>query len=149
MLLGGSRNRADAAQTKTGHPGIRFPRNKSSHWLRDPASGRYERENMLQNSILSKSAKSLLQRLIGIRLTRLSTLAAGAFGMAVSLSPATVRAQEYPWCLSREGYLYCFYKTQEQCQWTASGIGGCALNPRLLFANKPRDSNQNLLSHMK
>jgi hypothetical protein len=22
------------------------------------------------------------------------------------------------------------------------GIGGCALNPRLLFPNKPRDSNQ-------
>jgi hypothetical protein len=42
-----------------------------------------------------------------------------------------------------------FYKTQEQCQWTASGIGGCALNPRLLFPNKPRDSNLNLLSHMK
>ena len=39
--------------------------------------------------------------------------------------------------------------TQEQCQWTASGIGGCALNPRLLFPNKPRDSNLNLLSHMK
>jgi Protein of unknown function (DUF3551) len=49
-------------------------------------------------------------------------------------------AREYPWCLSRESYLYCFYKTQEQCQWTASGIGGCALNPRLLFPNKPRDS---------
>jgi Protein of unknown function (DUF3551) len=104
---------------------------------------------MLQNSIQSKSAKSLLQRLIGIRLTRLSPLAAVALGMAASLSPATVQAQEYPWCLSREGYLYCFYKTQEQCQWTASGIGGCALNPRLLFPNKPRDSDQNLLSHMK
>jgi hypothetical protein len=39
-----------------------------------------------------------------------------------------------------EGYLYCFYRTQQQCQWTASGIGGCALNPRLLFPIKPRDS---------
>ena len=76
-------------------------------------------------------------------------LAAVAFGLAVSLSPKPVHAQEYPWCVSRESYLYCFYKTQEQCQWTASGIGGCALNPRLLFPNKPRDSNQNLLSHMK
>ncbi len=27
------------------------------------------------------------------------------------------------------------YKTQEQCPWTASGIGGCALNSRLLFPN--------------
>jgi hypothetical protein len=102
--------------------------------------------DMLQNSIQSKSAKSLLQRLIGIRLTRLSPLAAVALGMAASLSPATVHAQEYPWCLSREGYLYCFYKTQEQCQWTASGIGGCALNPRLPFPNKPRDSDQNPFS---
>jgi hypothetical protein len=58
-----------------------------------------------------------------------------------SLSPETADAQEYPWCVSRESYLYCFYRTQEQCQWTASGIGGCALNPRLLFPNKPRDSN--------
>jgi hypothetical protein len=57
------------------------------------------------------------------------------------LSPETARAQEYPWCVSRESYLYCIYKTQEQCRWTASGIGGCALNPRLLFPDKPRDSN--------
>jgi Protein of unknown function (DUF3551) len=104
---------------------------------------------MLQNSIQSKSAKSLLQRPVGIRLNRLSSLAAVVLGMAASLSTATVHAQEYPWCLSREGYLYCFYKTQEQCQWTASGIGGCALNPRLLFPNKPRESDQNLLSHVK
>jgi hypothetical protein len=66
---------------------------------------------MRQNSIQSKSAKLLLQRLIGIRLTRLPPLAAVALGMAASLSPATVHAQVYPWCLSREGYLYCFYKT--------------------------------------
>jgi Protein of unknown function (DUF3551) len=62
-------------------------------------------------------------------------------GMAASLSPETAHAQEYPWCVSRESYLYCFYKTQEQCQWAASGIGGCALNPRLLLPDKPRDSN--------
>jgi len=82
---------------------------------------------MLQNGIQPKSTKSPLQRLIGIQL----------------------HAQQYPWCLSREGWRYCFYKTQEQCQWTASGIGGCALNPRLLLPNEPRDSDQNLLSHMK
>lgn len=104
---------------------------------------------MFRNGIQSKSAKSLLQRVIGIRSIRLSPLAAVAFGIAASFSPATVRGQEYPWCVSREGYLYCFYKTQEQCQWTASGIGGRALNPRLLFPDKPRDSGQNLLSHMK
>src|ERR1700676_820072 len=104
---------------------------------------------MLQNSIQFKNAKLLLQRLIGVRLTRLWLLTAAALVAAASLSTATVHAQEYPWCVSREGYLYCFYKTQEQCQWTASGIGGCALNPRLLFPNKPRDSGQNLLSRMK
>jgi len=84
-----------------------------------------------------------------IRMARLSPLAAVAFGLAISWSPTPVQAQEYPWCVSRESYLYCFNKTQEQCQWTASGIGGCALNPRLLFPNKPRDSDQSLLSHAK
>jgi hypothetical protein len=106
------------------------------------------RENMHQNRIQSKNTKSLLQLLIRIRTAGLSPLAAAALGMAASLSPETAHAQEYPWCVSREGYLYCFYKTQEQCQWTA-GIGGCALNPRLLFPNKPRDSSQGILSHMK
>jgi hypothetical protein len=80
---------------------------------------------------------------------RLLPIAVVVFGLAASLSPKPVHAQEYPWCVSREGYLDCFYKTQEQCQWTASGIGGCALNPLLLFPNKPRDSDQNLLSHQK
>jgi hypothetical protein len=96
-------------------------------------------KKMRRNPIQSKNAK-LLQFLIGIRTAGLSPIAAVALGMAACLLPETVHAQEYPWCLSREGYLYCFYKTQEQCQWTASGIGGCALNPRLLFPNKPRDS---------
>jgi hypothetical protein len=103
---------------------------------------------MRQNCIQSKNAKSLLL-LSGIRMARLLPLSAVAFGLAASLSPKPVHAQEYPWCVSRESYLYCFYKTQEQCQWTASGIGGCALNPRLLFPNKPRDSGQDLLSHEK
>jgi hypothetical protein len=68
---------------------------------------------------------------------------------SVSLSVATAHAQEYPWCVSRESYLYCFYQTQQQCQWTASGIGGCALNSRLLFPNKPRDSNARAASRSK
>jgi Protein of unknown function (DUF3551) len=103
---------------------------------------------MRRNFIQSKSARSL-PLLTGIRMGRLLPIAAVAFGLAASLSPKPVHAQEYPWCVSRESYLDCFYETQEQCQWTASGIGGCALNPRLLFPNKPRDSNQNLLSHEK
>ena len=104
---------------------------------------------MHQNLIQPENAKTLQQLLTKIRMARLSPLAAVVLGLAASLSPKPAHAQEYPWCVSREGYLYCFYKTQEQCQWTASGIGGCALNPRLLFPEKPRDSNQNLLSRMK
>src|SRR6266581_2280099 len=104
---------------------------------------------MQQNRIRSKNAKPLLQFLVGVRMAGRSPLAAVALGVAACLCPETGHAQEYSWCLSREGYLYCFYKTQQQCQWTASGIGGCALNPRLLFPEKPRDSNQNLSSHMK
>jgi Protein of unknown function (DUF3551) len=76
---------------------------------------------MRRNCIQSKNAKSLLL-LTGIRMARLLSLAAVAFGLAASLSPESVHAREYPWCVSRESYLYCFYKTQEQCQWTASGI---------------------------
>jgi hypothetical protein len=76
-------------------------------------------------------------------------LALGAVALAVAASSTPVHAQEYPWCLSREGYLYCFYKTQQQCRWTASGMGGCEFNPRLLFPEKPRDSHPNLLSHTK
>jgi len=89
--------------------------------------------------------------MIGIQMVRLSPLAAVAAVMAVfaSLSAETADAQEYPWCVAREGYLYCFYKTEEQCQWTASGIGYCALNPRLLFPNKPRDSGVTSLSRPK
>jgi hypothetical protein len=107
------------------------------------------RENMRNNRIQSKNTKSPLQLLIGIRMVGLSPLAAAALGMAASLPPETAHAQEYPWCVSRESYLYCFYKTQAQCQWTASGIGGCALNPRLLFQNKPRDSNARATSRSK
>jgi hypothetical protein len=91
--------------------------------------------------VQSKSAKSLLQFPLGIRMAGLLPLSAVALAAAACFVPATVHAQEYPWCRSREGYLYCFYQTQQQCQWTASGSGGCALNPRLLFPNRPRDSN--------
>jgi hypothetical protein len=80
----------------------------------------YAGKKMRRNPVQSKNAK-LQQFLIGIRTAGLSPIAAVALGMAACLLPETVHAQEYPWCLSREGYLYCFYKTQEQCQWTASG----------------------------
>jgi hypothetical protein len=99
---------------------------------------------MHQNPVQSEGAKTLQQLLTRMRMARVSSLAAVALGLAASLCPKPVHAQEYPWCVSREGYLSCFYKTQEQCQWTAAGIGGCALNPRLLFPEKPRDSSQNV-----
>ena len=114
-----------------------------------------ERENMHHNRIQSKRTESLLQLLAGIRMAGLSLLAAVALDMAASLSPETAHAQEYPWCVSRESYLDCAYTTHEQCQWTASGIGGCALNPRLLFPNTPghpeaksRNQPRDLLSRM-
>jgi hypothetical protein len=53
---------------------------------------------MRQNCILSKNAKSLLL-LTGIRMARLLPLAAVAFGLAASLSPKPVHAQE---CACRE-----------------------------------------------
>jgi len=114
-----------------------------------------EKENMHQNRIQSKGAKSFRRILAGARMARLSSLAAFALGMAGSLSPEAAHAQEYPWCVSRESYLDCAYTTHEQCQWTASGIGGRALNPRLLFPNAPghpeaksRNQPRDLLSRM-
>jgi hypothetical protein len=52
------------------------------------------------------------------------------------VAPSPVAATEwtdYPWCLGREGYLSCSYSTRQQCEAAARAIGGCALNPRLLF----------------
>jgi hypothetical protein len=95
-----------------------------------------ERENM-HHSIQKRRVASTL---MGIRMAAgFSPLAAVALGIAGSLSPEAAHAQEHPWCVSRESYLDCACTTHEQGQWTASGIGGCALNPRLLFPNTPGD----------
>ena len=112
MHIDTSRNRANAAQTKAEHPGIRLSRSKSSHWLRDPASGRCEKDNMHQNCIRSKSAKSLLQRPIEIRTEGLSPLRLPRWAWLLLCLLGLIT--QYPWCVSREGYLYCFNKTQEQ-----------------------------------
>jgi hypothetical protein len=97
---------------------------------------------MHRDRIHSKTTSSFRQSAGGFRITSLVRYAAAGLltVVAAAFSPQTAHAQEYPWCLSREGYLYCFYQTQQQCQWTAAGGGGCALNPRLLFPIKPRDS---------
>ena len=97
---------------------------------------------MRRDWIRSRTVNSFRRSAGAFRIARLVRYAAAglAIVIAASSSPRTAHAQEYPWHLAREGYLYCFYKTQEQCQWTASGISGCALNPRLLFPIKPRDS---------
>src|ERR1700738_1822019 len=108
-----------------------------------------ERENMHPNRVQSKNAKSLLRLLIGMRMARLLPVAAVALSVAASLSPETAHDQEYPWCVSRESYLYCFYKTREQSRGPAAAIGGCPLNPRLLFPNKPRDSYARTTSRSK
>jgi uncharacterized protein DUF3551 len=104
---------------------------------------------MYQPLFRTESVKAFCRPSIDFGLARLLPFAAVALVMVASVAPKTAYAQEYPWCVSRESYLYCFYKTQEQCQWTASGIGGCALNPRLLFPNKPRDSYANAASRSK
>ena len=96
-------------------------------------------KNMRQNHIQSKNAKLFHKLLTAIQMARRSLLAAVGVGMAAStsLSAGTAHAQEYPWCVSRESYLYCFYKTQQQCQWTASGIGGCR-SIRICFSRTSR-----------
>jgi len=69
-------------------------------------------------------------------------LAAAALTGSALLAPSPAAATEmadYPWCLSREGYLDCLYWTLPQCQATASGIGGCAPNPRVLFPPQPQE----------
>jgi hypothetical protein len=77
---------------------------------------------MRQNPIESNNGKSLLRLRTGIRIAGLSPVAALALGTAISLSPGTAHALEYPWCVSREGYLYYFYTTT------------CNLSPRVLAA---------------
>ena len=96
---------------------------------------RAESVNLICQSVIDHGA------LAAIALAALVLVSPGsAYAHKSAYAYESAYAQEYPWCLSRESYLYCFYKTQEQCQGTASGIGGCALNPRLLFPSKPRDS---------
>ena len=53
--------------------------------------------------------------------------------------PSPVAASDwtdYPWCLEREGYLSCFYSTRQQFEATARAVGGCALNPLVLFGRE-------------
>jgi hypothetical protein len=108
------------------------------------------RENMRQNCLhFKKRHVSLLQFLIGIRMATLLPLAAGALGLAVSLSPVTAHAQEYPWCVSRESYLYCFYKTQEQCQWIASGHRRLCFESAFAFLEQAARFQPDPLSDMK
>jgi hypothetical protein len=109
-----------------------------------PVSGTRARESndMRRHQIESKTSRSLRRSAGGFQIARLVRSAAARLVITVATAslPHAAQAQEYPWCLSREGYLYCFYTTQQQCQWTAAGGRGCALNPRLLFPVKPRDS---------
>jgi hypothetical protein len=56
-----------------------------------------------------------------------------ALGIATlcNVVPAAAQARDYPWCVtSADGLFDCSYVTYEQCQATASGIGGCTQNPR-------------------
>ena len=61
--------------------------------------------------------------------------ALAAFGIATlcNIAPAAAQTRDYPWCVSSsDGLFDCSYVTYEQCQATASGIGGCVQNPRAL-----------------
>ena len=111
----------------------------SSPMLRDKKHGRNAAQVRSHNGASADSGRNWNDRI----------LALGAVALAVAASSTPVHAQEYPWCVSREGSLYCFYKTEQQCKWTASGIGGCEMNPRLLFPEKPRDSYPSPLNHIK
>jgi hypothetical protein len=104
---------------------------------------------MYRSPLPAETLKAFCRPSIDFGMAPLLPVAAVALVMFASVSSKAAYAQEYPWCVSRESYLYCFYKTQEQCQWTASGIGGCALNPRLLFPNKPRDSSASAASRSR
>jgi hypothetical protein len=59
--------------------------------------------------------------------------------------PREARAQEYPWCVgSGDGLVDCSYSTYEQCQATASGIGGCFQNPRASRSDQATGSPSSL-----
>ena len=49
--------------------------------------------------------------------------------------PGAARAQDYPWCAATREYSDCSFTTYEQCQATASGIGGCYRNKRTLWSD--------------
>ena len=73
---------------------------------------------------------------------RRSHVLALAFGAAAlcEIAPGAAQAREYPWCVtSSDGLFDCSYVTYEQCQATASGIGGCVQNPRALVGDVDPD----------
>src|SRR6266567_5609413 len=105
---------------------------------------------MHQNRTQSKTAKLLCELPSGIRTPRRSLLAA-ALGIAVTacLLPETAHAQEYPWCVSRESYLDCAYTAHQQCQWTASGIGGWRPESTVTFSQRAAPSDAKSASWLK
>jgi hypothetical protein len=61
--------------------------------------------------------------------------------------PRAARAQEYPWCVgSGDGLVDCSYSTYEQCQATASGIGGCFQNPRASMSDQAITSRSQVIN---
>jgi hypothetical protein len=79
---------------------------------------------------------------------RQSIIALGAFITAASIFGAAPARADYPFCRSKgaggAGYgTRCDFTTLEQCQATASGMGGsCIMNPYYV-ANSPANSNAN------
>src|ERR1700753_2251936 len=70
-----------------------------------------------------------------------------AFGFSILLpllpGPSRATAQDYPWCMSRDNDVQCYYATREQCAAEASGLGGggCVRNPEIPVQSPPRDAN--------
>lgn len=63
-----------------------------------------------------------------------------ALAPGMILLGSAAQAREYPWCVtSSDGLFDCSYVTYEQCQATASGIGGCVQNPRALVEDVDPD----------
>lgn len=86
-------------------------------------------------------SRSLSRSNILIKLTILCAPALGFTALRVPPSHAG-QAQEYAWCLPRDGggNMDCMYATYQQCVATASGLGGggCMQNPTISFSRRPK-----------
>jgi hypothetical protein len=112
-----------------------------------------EKENMHQNRIQSKGAKSLRRILAGARMRAFRLLRRSHWVWLV-LCPLRLLAHKNIRGACR-GKATSIAPLQHKSNVNGQGIGGCALNPRLLFPNTPghpeaksRNQPRDLLSRM-